>query len=112
MTKPSLREEIEKILVEFIEDVRIKVKRIALEGKLPPRDKDGGYRLNFTDEGGKATTAILSAIKKRVPKKKAKHYSENLDIKPFPVVNLMRSWTPDEIKGYNLAIDDFTKGLD
>jgi len=79
MTKPSLRDEIRVMLKEFIP-----------------------LSANYCVED--LTSAILEAIKKRVPKK-------------HKVVKALVDWceTCDDAEsacGYNQAIDDFTKGLE
>ena len=75
MTKPSLRDEIRVMLKEFIP-----------------------LSANYCVED--LTSAILEAIKKRVPKKKQFWIDTN------------ESLEKDFKLGYNFAIDDFTKAVE
>jgi len=89
MTKPSLREEIEKIIDRVYQDGMKDCERgMEVEGYI--------YDIAVASQ---ATSAILSTIKKRVPKKMREHKDKNgVRCEPY-------------VAGRNNAIDDFTKGL-
>ena len=82
MTKPSLREEIEKILNEW------------------------GYETDR--KHGEVTRAIFSAVKARVPKKEKDGI--NVSIGGFGSSVYDSESIRCYVRGYNQAIDDFIKG--